>query len=181
MGKSVVALTGDAEIDFADLMRLTDRLGQKCLLADSFGFNSRYPIIFSIFPATFREIYGELETNNYDFLDILELTLIQLASDPRDYVYALLGHPSAQFRGLPIKDSIYTISAAGKTLHVHGFVFNSVDEHTTMVEHDCVYSFSAYPNGATEWAIQAAMLLIKRKTSQLAQIYLILGRYLHSA
>jgi hypothetical protein len=41
---------------------------------------------------------------------MLEVTRNKRASDPRDYVYALLGHPSASINGVPIVEPDYNKS-----------------------------------------------------------------------
>lgn len=48
--------------------------------------------------------------DDYDFLEMLEVTRNKKASDPRDYVYALLGHPSASINGVPIIEPDYNKS-----------------------------------------------------------------------
>ncbi|RFU23834.1 hypothetical protein B7463_g12505, partial [Scytalidium lignicola] len=92
MGKSVVALTGNATIDFISLMEVVYSASYSKFLTDYFSMDT-----------------GKID-NFYDFLDILELARSQLASDPRDYIYALLGHPSALLHGIPIVEPDYNKS-----------------------------------------------------------------------
>lgn len=65
--------------------------------------------VFTTFPARSRELSGEVD-DDWDFLELLEVTRAQKASDPRDYIYALLGHPCAMVDGVPISVPDYTAS-----------------------------------------------------------------------
>ncbi|KAI1878374.1 uncharacterized protein JN550_000556 [Neoarthrinium moseri] len=48
----------------------------------------------------------------FDFSEVLHWARIHLSTDPRDYVYALLGHPSATIEGELIIEPSYMISTA---------------------------------------------------------------------
>jgi hypothetical protein len=65
--------------------------------------------VYTTFPARSKELNGEVD-DDYDFLEMLEVTRNKKASDPRDYVYALLGHPSASINGVPIIEPDYNKS-----------------------------------------------------------------------
>ncbi|KAH9205109.1 heterokaryon incompatibility protein-domain-containing protein [Leptodontidium sp. 2 PMI_412] len=102
MAKSVQALVGDTKLDFVDLVRIILKLERRTLLMDQLGlFTAGIANVFTTFPARSRELPGEVDAE-YDFLELLEVTRAHKASDPRDYVYALLGHPSAKVGDKPI-------------------------------------------------------------------------------
>jgi hypothetical protein len=65
--------------------------------------------VYTTFPARSKELNGEVD-DDYNFLEMLEVTRKKKASDPRDYVYALLGHPSASVNGGPIIEPDYSKS-----------------------------------------------------------------------
>lgn len=110
MAKSVVALIGDATLDFVDLIRFILRLERKTILMDRLGlFIAGKANVFTTFPARSRELSGEVD-DDWDFLELLEVTRAQKASDPRDYIYALLGHPCALVDDIPISVPDYTSS-----------------------------------------------------------------------
>jgi hypothetical protein len=113
LGKSVIALFGDAKMEFDDLMWIAYWLRGEAALANYFGINTHYSGVFSIFPARYKETLHESVWDTLDFLELLEVTSTQLASDPRDYIYALLGHPRALIGGVPIVEPDYrkTVSA----------------------------------------------------------------------
>lgn len=48
----------------------------------------------------------------FDFSEILHWARVHLSTDPRDFVYSLLGHPSAVVDGVPIIEPTYTITTA---------------------------------------------------------------------
>jgi hypothetical protein len=66
--------------------------------------------VFTTFPARSRELRGEVD-DDWDFLELLEVTRAQQASDPRDYIFALLGHPCALVDGIPIVEPDYSKGA----------------------------------------------------------------------
>lgn len=112
MAKSVTAMIGDERIDFVDLIRFIIRLEKRTLLMDQLGlFISGKANVFTTFPARSRELAGEVD-DDWDFLELMEVTRAQQASDPRDYVYALLGHPCAYIRCIPIMQPNYNKSVA---------------------------------------------------------------------
>ncbi|KAM3525505.1 hypothetical protein NHJ13051_003937 [Beauveria bassiana] len=51
-------------------------------------------------------------TPAYDFSEVLHWARVHLSTDPRDYVYSLLGHPSAVVSGQLLIEPVYTISTA---------------------------------------------------------------------
>jgi hypothetical protein len=102
LAKLVVAMFGDISIDFVDLIRFILRIECRTLLIDKLGFvTAAKAYIFTTFPARSIELAGEIE-EDWDFLELMEVTRSQQASDHRDYVYALLGHPCALIEGVPI-------------------------------------------------------------------------------
>ncbi|KAH8769679.1 heterokaryon incompatibility protein-domain-containing protein [Hyaloscypha sp. PMI_1271] len=110
MAKSILAMIGDASIDFVDLIRFILRLERRTMLMDQLGlFIAGKSNVYTTFPARSKELNGEVD-GDYDFLEMLEVTRNQKASDPRDYVYALLGHPSASVNGVPIVEPDYNKS-----------------------------------------------------------------------
>jgi hypothetical protein len=107
MAKSILALIGDASINFVDLIRFILRLERRTMLMDQLGlFIAGKSNVFTTFPARSRELNGEVD-DDYNFLEMLEVTRNKKASDPRDYVYALLGHPSALINGVRIVEPDY--------------------------------------------------------------------------
>ena len=48
----------------------------------------------------------------YDFSEVLHWARVHLSTDPRDYVYSLLGHPSAVVSGQLLIEPVYTIPTA---------------------------------------------------------------------
>ncbi|KAE9378498.1 HET-domain-containing protein [Stipitochalara longipes BDJ] len=108
--KSALALFGENEMDFNDIMILAARLSSERLLVDRFGVNLRlHP--FSVFPTKFQEVIDGPHHVNLDFLEVLQDTRTQQATDEKDYVYALLGHPSAIIHGKLIVEPDYNKSA----------------------------------------------------------------------
>ncbi|KAF1960885.1 HET-domain-containing protein [Byssothecium circinans] len=101
LAKSVLALFGDQdqEIDFDDLIRLSLKIRvEQPDVANYYGIVPSD--LFHAFPE--KEHYSTSHPSSIDkpdFLDMLEKTRVQLASDRRDFVFALLGHPSAQISG----------------------------------------------------------------------------------
>lgn len=65
---------------------------------------------FTTFPARSGELRGEVD-DDWDFWELLEVTRAQQASDPRDYIFALLGHPCALVDDIPIVEPDYSKSA----------------------------------------------------------------------
>jgi hypothetical protein len=111
MAKAVLTLVGDATIDFVDLIRFILRLERRTLLMDQLGLCiAGKSNAFTTFPARSRELRGEVD-DDWDFLELLEVTRAQQASDPRDYIFALLSHPCAMIDGVPIVEPDYSKSA----------------------------------------------------------------------
>ncbi|KAE8450788.1 hypothetical protein EG329_005701 [Mollisiaceae sp. DMI_Dod_QoI] len=109
LARSVVAMFGDTTIDFVDLIRFILRLECRTLLIDQLGLvTAAKANIFTTFPARSLELAGEVD-EDWDFLELMEVTRGQKASDPRDYVYALLGHPSALIDDATIVEPDYNI------------------------------------------------------------------------
>lgn len=48
----------------------------------------------------------------YDFSEVLHWARVHLSTDPRDFVYSLLGHPSAVVDGRLLIEPVYTVSTA---------------------------------------------------------------------
>jgi hypothetical protein len=98
LAKAVLALFGDEqEMDFDDLIRLSHTLG-----IEHPTFASHYGITASPIFVPFRNgrrLAHSRSMYEPDFLEMLYSTNGQLASDPRDFVFALLGHPSARIDG----------------------------------------------------------------------------------
>lgn len=82
----------------------------------------------------------------YDFSEVLHWARIHISTDPRDYVYALLGHPSAQINGDLIIEPRYTIPTAEvytnlatntiaktQSLHILAFVDHGENFGTTNI------------------------------------------------
>ncbi|KAH7364804.1 heterokaryon incompatibility protein-domain-containing protein [Rhexocercosporidium sp. MPI-PUGE-AT-0058] len=102
MAKSVQALVGSTKLDFVDLIRIILKLERRTLLMDQLGLlTAGIANVFTTFPARSKELAGEVDAE-YDFLELLEVTRAHKASDSRDYVYALLGHPSAKIGDKPV-------------------------------------------------------------------------------
>lgn len=111
LARSVVAMFGDTTIDFVDLIRFILRLECRTLLIDRLGLvTAAKANIFTAFPARAIELAGEVD-GDWDFLELMEVTRGQKASDSRDYIYALLGHPSALVDGTPIVEPNYNRKA----------------------------------------------------------------------
>jgi hypothetical protein len=108
LGKSVVALLGNKEVDFVLILRILASLVDEDYLTMHFGIQGSTPVTFSLFPTLRKAVYGNSDDEELDFLDLLLTTQFQMASDPRDYIYALLGHPSALIKGRLIVDPDYT-------------------------------------------------------------------------
>lgn len=109
LARSVVAMFGDTSIDFVDLIRFILRIECRTLLIDKLGLvTAAKAYIFTTFPARSIELAGEIE-EDWDFLELMEVTRSQKASDHRDYVYALLGHPCAMIDGESIVVPNYNI------------------------------------------------------------------------
>jgi Heterokaryon incompatibility protein (HET) len=107
MAKSILAMIGDASIDFEDLIRFILRLEKRTLLMDQLGlFIAGKSNVYTSFPARSTAFHPDVD-DDYNFLEMLEVTRNKKASDPRDYVYALLGHPSALINGSPIVQPDY--------------------------------------------------------------------------
>lgn len=94
LGKSVVALFGEEnqELNFDDWIRLV--LDIEFTQHELFNYWQIWvPFIFG----TFTNRYAPSRFKNKpDFLELLHISKTQDASDPRDFVFALLAHPSAQ-------------------------------------------------------------------------------------
>lgn len=85
------------------------RLRDKPLLLDRFQLDTKSTTVFMIFPSRNKGLKDTFVHGlfDYDFLEVLKATTIQSASDPRDYIYALLGHPSTIIGGKPIVEPDY--------------------------------------------------------------------------
>jgi hypothetical protein len=98
LARSAVALFGERELDF-DVLSNT----AKYLHVSGGGHQDTYSVPslakFEYFPVRRENSRIVTWEKNPDFLDMLEVTRWQRASDPRDYVFALLGHPSARVGG----------------------------------------------------------------------------------
>lgn len=68
VSRLAIALIGNGEIEFGELMRINCRLRSRRLLADHFGWNASPPHIFSIFPGMSTEIYRQAGDYQFDFL-----------------------------------------------------------------------------------------------------------------
>jgi hypothetical protein len=66
--------------------------------------------VFTTFPARSRELRGEVD-DDWGFLELLGVTRAQQASDSRDYIFALLGHPCAMIYGVATVGPDYSKSA----------------------------------------------------------------------
>ncbi|KUJ13377.1 HET-domain-containing protein [Mollisia scopiformis] len=107
LAKSVVVMFGHTRIDFVDLIRFILRLERRTVLIDRLGLvTAARANIFTTFPQRSMELAGEVD-EDWDFLELMEVTRGQKASDQRDYVYALLGHPSALIGGELIVEPDY--------------------------------------------------------------------------
>jgi hypothetical protein len=93
LARSAVALFGERELDFDVLFNTS-----KDVLTGDYHIAYSIPAIvhFEYFPARKNNSRTFNRLENPDFLDMLEATADLVASDPRDYVFALLGHPSAR-------------------------------------------------------------------------------------
>lgn len=78
----------------------------------------------------------------YDFVEVLHWARVHLSTDARDYVYSLLGHPSAKIEDIPLIEPRYTISTEEvytnlaknviqrtNSLHILAFVDHDENEH----------------------------------------------------
>jgi len=113
LGKSVLAMFGEKEMDFDNLMILAACLSWNRLLIDHFRVNVRLFFSFSVFPTRFQAIFDKsdgLHGVDLDFLEVLQDSRMQRATNPRDRVYALLGHPSALVHGRLIVEPDYNKS-----------------------------------------------------------------------
>lgn len=104
LARSALALFGDKEIDFDHLILLIKKVRNYLEWASYFRIDVDCAAVFSLFPNRIQKAIGPTER---DFLEVLEVTRTQLASDPRDYIYALLGHPSALINGTPFMEPDY--------------------------------------------------------------------------
>ena len=117
LGDCVVALFGGLEVKFDSLMEYNIRAYDYSNGIFATQFRIPYhPSTFRVYPnrstRQYRVQRGPNQSGNLDFLEALCNTEMQLASDARDYVYALLGHPSALFQGKPIVTPDYTLSTS---------------------------------------------------------------------
>jgi hypothetical protein len=113
LGKSVVALLGNREFDIIVVLRILAYLRKSVTLLAYFRIRVHPQLAFSLFPILSNIIFGEDNVGiELDFLSMLIWTQSQMASDPRDYVYALLGHPSALIQGHLIVEPDYTKAPA---------------------------------------------------------------------
>lgn len=114
IAKSALISIGNVQVEFTQLLRLIYRLGDKVLLRNKFELYVDPVFAFSIFPAQFERVVRHYYPGyvDFDFLDILHRSGQQQASDPKDYIYALLGHPSATLDGVTIIDPMYNKTAS---------------------------------------------------------------------
>jgi hypothetical protein len=109
--KSVLLSLGNITIEFGNLVTVAIRLYNQPFLKELFGLATDRAFKSFTFPARRKELQDD-DDIVFDFLSILGATRTQLASDPRDYVCALLGHPSALLGGIPIVEPDYNKSAS---------------------------------------------------------------------
>jgi hypothetical protein len=107
LAKSALAMFGEREFDFDDLIRTAAKLNNEHPdLCQRYAI--RNPLdIFSTFPKRRPKDFSGRMGDVQDFLDLLEATKAMLASDPRDFIFALLGHPSALVDGVVIIEPDY--------------------------------------------------------------------------
>ncbi|ETN39900.1 uncharacterized protein HMPREF1541_06126 [Cyphellophora europaea CBS 101466] len=105
--QNVVVLFGDARMDFDRLMKIALRIPED--IKDHFGLAGFTANVFSVFPGRGQILYPDYR--NVDFLEVMVITRAQQASDPRDFVFALLGHPTASINGSLIVQPDYTRTA----------------------------------------------------------------------
>lgn len=113
LGKSAAALLGNREFELIVLLKIIAYLDTSVTLAGYFRIATAHQVAFSLFPVLSNTVYGEdYFYSDPDFLKMLLCTQRQMASDPRDYVYALLGHLSALIRGHLIMEPDYAKPSA---------------------------------------------------------------------
>ncbi|KXJ88193.1 heterokaryon incompatibility protein-domain-containing protein [Microdochium bolleyi] len=93
LAQSAIAIFGRAAVEFSFLLDFSRRLERHVLLRSHFQFPNYLATAFEIFPSSRSDM--ECQTADLQFLDILEITQEQGATDGRDRIYALLSHPSA--------------------------------------------------------------------------------------
>lgn len=110
LARSGLVLFGTREIDAEYLIRLYLKI-QHYHPTVYQAFELETLNAFEIFPTKNFAINQTENTaassEGYDFLDVLFLTRFQRAFDPRDYIFALLGHPSAMVDGTLIIEPNY--------------------------------------------------------------------------
>ncbi|KAF2875855.1 heterokaryon incompatibility protein-domain-containing protein [Massariosphaeria phaeospora] len=109
LGRSALVLFGIGEqIDFDSFLMIIDCVESNANLNLRYISDSgRILNTFVLFP---RRARNELVGGVDDFLEVMTKTMAQEASDHRDYIYALLGHPSALVDGRLIVQPDYTRS-----------------------------------------------------------------------
>ncbi|KIN08278.1 hypothetical protein OIDMADRAFT_16579, partial [Oidiodendron maius Zn] len=73
LGKSVVALLGNTEIDFVLLLKIFATLSSSSILSMCFGIQERAILPFSFFPTLNKAVFNSDSDEELDFLDILLL------------------------------------------------------------------------------------------------------------
>jgi hypothetical protein len=106
LARSALAMFGGREVDFDDLICTAAKVNNdEKLLSHCAGIFKPLTIFLS-YPNRRPESFSTPSIVQ-DFLDLLQVTKMQLASDPRDFIFALLGHPSAQADGVLIIEPNY--------------------------------------------------------------------------
>ncbi|CEJ91076.1 hypothetical protein VHEMI06814 [[Torrubiella] hemipterigena] len=89
----------------------------------------------------------------YDFVEVLHWARVHLSTDARDYVYSLLGHPSAIIEDVPLIEPRYTIS----TEEVYTDLAKNVIQRTdrlhilAFVDHDENQHLLDLPSWVPDW------------------------------
>lgn len=89
----------------------------------------------------------------YDFVEVLHWARVHLSTDARDYVYSLLGHPSARIEDVPLIEPRYTIS----TEEVYTDLAKNVIQRTdrlhilAFVDHDENQHLLDLPSWVPDW------------------------------
>ncbi|EON62965.1 hypothetical protein W97_02191 [Coniosporium apollinis CBS 100218] len=100
---------GNAEIEWSAVYRAAKDISQR-MTAIGRSFNVRvYHVVDIVDVFSFKE--GETQIPYCeDFVDVLYTACGSLASDPRDYIYAFLAHPTAKSEAGTIVPADYTLS-----------------------------------------------------------------------
>ena len=89
----------------------------------------------------------------FDFSEVLHWARVHLSTDPRDYVYSLLGHPSAVIDGSLIIEPKYTLSTAEVYTNL---AVNTIEKTNSLhilafVDHSETPSFLDIPTWVPDW------------------------------